>query len=118
MSKLRTILIVDDEPLLLGVFVRRLSKQGYKVLYALDGERALELFKEHQSDIDTVILDVNLAGLLTGWDCVRTIQKCEHQPYIICMSGENPAKDSPCPDHFLKKPFRVQELISLLNHLD
>ena len=114
----KTILIVDDEPLLLGVFVRRLSKQGYKVLYALNGERGLQLYQDHKSEINTVIFDVNLAGTLSGWDCIRIIQETKQRPYIICMSGENPTQDSPTPDHFLKKPFRVQELISLLNVLN
>ncbi len=118
MSKVNTILIVDYEPLLLRVFVRRLSSQGYKVLYALDGESGLNIYRQNQNDIRTVIMDVNLTGSLSGWDCVRVIQQSENSPTIICMSGESPCKDSPTPDHFLKKPFRLQELIQLLNVLN
>ena len=84
----KTILLVDDEPLLLSVFRRHLSKQGFAVLTAVNGMEALEVFHSHASIIHTIIVDIHLPGDLSGWDIVHQIQLSDFSPKIVCMSGE------------------------------
>ena len=112
-----TVLIVDDEPLLLSVFRRHLTKQGYAVLTAVNGHEAIELFNNHASLIHTVILDIHLSGDLSGWDVVEEIQRTEYTPKIVCMSGEPQPLSAPSVNAFLEKPFRVQRLIELIQVL-
>lgn len=113
----KTILIVDDEPILLSIFRRHLSKKGFAVLSAVSGEEALEIFSQHASIISTVILDINLYGELTGWDVVRHIQATSFTPKIVCMSGEPAPFTAPTINAFLEKPFQVRKLIELIEVL-
>ncbi|MFQ5651065.1 MAG: response regulator [bacterium] len=53
-----TLLLVEDEAVVLGVTVRILNYLGYKVLTARDGEEAMNLFQSEKNNIDLVILDV------------------------------------------------------------
>ena len=112
-----TVLIVDDEPLLLSVFRRHLAKQGYAVLTAVNGREAIEMFNTHAPIIHTVVLDIHLSGDLSGWDVVEEIQRTTHTPKIVCMSGEPQPFSTPSVNAFLEKPFRVQHLIELIQVL-
>lgn len=109
-----TVLIVDDEPLLLSIFRRHLIKQGYAVLTAVNGQEALEIFNTHASLIQTIVLDIHLSGDLSGWDVVEEIHRNDYSPKIVCMSGEPQPLSAPPVDAFLEKPFRVQRLIELI----
>ena len=53
-----TILIADDEEMLLNLLERMLTRAGYDILKARDGEETLRVFAEHADEIDLVILDV------------------------------------------------------------
>jgi len=54
----QTILLVDDESMLIEVIGQSLQLIGYRVLTAHDGEQAVRLFSEHQQEVDLAILDV------------------------------------------------------------
>jgi len=54
----QTILLADDQPMLLDVFRQALEALGYVVLTATDGEQALTIFESHQHEIDLILLDV------------------------------------------------------------
>lgn len=58
-----TILVAEDEAALLDLLRTLLERKGYRVLTAVCGKQALEVFGEHQRDIDLVILDVLMPGL-------------------------------------------------------
>jgi CheY-like chemotaxis protein len=57
----KTVLFVDDEPDLQKVFKYRLNKQGYEVIEASDGKKALETLKTARPDL--VLLDYRLPGM-------------------------------------------------------
>lgn len=59
----RTILVVEDEKLMVRLLEKFLSGQGYQVLVASDGEQAIEAYCRHKSEIDVVLLDVGLPKL-------------------------------------------------------
>jgi DNA-binding response OmpR family regulator len=66
------ILVVDDNPQILGMLTARLKKRGYEVLTAADGEVALELvFDEHP---ELVVLDVMMPRK-NGWEVARAIRQ-------------------------------------------
>jgi CheY-like chemotaxis protein len=57
------VLVVDDEPLLLGVLQRMLQDRGFTVWLASNGYQALEVYQSHLEDITVVLLDVRMPGL-------------------------------------------------------
>ena len=58
-----TVLVVDDEALVLSVAERILSRSGYSVLTARDGREGLERARQHKGAIDLAILDVQMPYL-------------------------------------------------------
>ena len=57
----RTILVVDDEPILRETLVEALASEGFRVVAAADGRAAVERFRQDQPDL--VLLDLMLPGL-------------------------------------------------------
>lgn len=76
----RTILIVEDEPILREVMKDYLLEEGYAVLEASDGKQALSLFQEHE--VHLIILDIMLPEL-DGWAVCRRVRKSSDVPIII-----------------------------------
>ena len=65
-----TLLLVDDEPANLHV-LRQILQQDYRLLFARDGQRALQLAREERPDL--VLLDVMMPGM-TGLDVCRQLK--------------------------------------------
>src|SRR5512133_3538647 len=68
----KSILVVDDDPEIVAMLNTRLSKRGYKVSTAGDGNRAIELAKREKPDI--VLLDVMMPGK-SGWEVARALKQ-------------------------------------------
>ncbi|GAB1342402.1 response regulator [Gemmatimonas sp.] len=67
----RRVLLVEDNALNLDMLSRRLTRKGYDVLTALDGESAVSLARAHQPDL--VVLDMSLP-VLDGLEATRRIK--------------------------------------------
>jgi CheY-like chemotaxis protein len=81
---MKTILIVDDAPMIRELIKGVLEPEGYKILEAEDGEQALEQLKNH--DVDLSIIDIFLpkkGGLQVMGEVVK--ENREHK--IIAISG-------------------------------
>jgi diguanylate cyclase (GGDEF)-like protein/PAS domain S-box-containing protein len=76
---LRTILLVDDSPVNLGVIVESLEGHGYEVLVAVDGEEALQRVEIAKPDL--VLLDVMMPGI-DGFEVCRRLKAQEHTQNI------------------------------------
>jgi DNA-binding response OmpR family regulator len=109
----RTVLVADDDPDLVALVARRLSKAGYKVITASDGEEALHLAQEHLPDL--AVLDVMMPKL-TGVDVTRRLREEPATENILVMliSAGFESDDLFGPpdgaDDHLKKPFGPREL--------
>ena len=68
-----TILVVDDEERMRRLVADFLTKKGYDVMEASDGEEAVDLFMEHR-DIALIILDVMMPKM-DGWTAVKEIRQ-------------------------------------------
>ena len=113
------ILIVDDEPINLEFFDVMLSKLGFEVEKAIDGEEAL--VKIVEKDPDLVILD-NIMPKLSGWEVTKRLKqdkeyrKYRHTP-IIMFSAMNEVKDKIegfelGVDDYITKPFNFSEVLA------
>ena len=107
-----TILLVEDEAMVRAVAERALTRQGYQVLTANNGEEALELLEEGV-EIDLLISDVVMPQM-DGPTLVRAAREKYPDLKILFMSGyaEEQLRKSIDIDRvsFLPKPFSVQQL--------
>ena len=107
-----TILLVEDEATVRAVAERALTRQGYNVLVAENGEAALELLAR-ESDIDLMISDV-VMPTMDGPTTARAARQTHPDLPILFISGyaEEQLRKSIDLDRvgFLAKPFSVQQL--------
>ena len=107
-----TILLVEDEPMVRTVAERALTRHGYQVLTANNGEEALEIV-DRGEEIALLISDV-VMPLMDGPTMVREARKTRPDLPILFMSGyaeEQLRKSIDIANvAFLPKPFSVQEL--------
>jgi two-component system response regulator RegX3 len=110
-----TVLVVEDEAALADTIAYHLSREGYDVLTATDGEKALELFREESPSI--VVLDLMLPKL-SGLDVCRAM-RAESQVPIVILTAKDSEADKVAglelgADDYVTKPFSVRELVSRL----
>jgi two-component system, cell cycle sensor histidine kinase and response regulator CckA len=107
-----TVLLVEDEPMVRSVAERALTRHGYKVLAADNGEDALEIL-ERGEPIELLISDVVMPGM-DGPTMVREARKSRPNLKILFISGyaeEQLRKSIDIENvNFLPKPFSVTEL--------
>jgi PAS domain S-box-containing protein len=82
----RTVLLVEDEEMMVVILRKNLSKHGYNVLVALDGDQAIDLFHRHKHEIDTVLLDIGLPKR-AGWDVILKIKEENPNVHVVVSSG-------------------------------
>jgi two-component system, OmpR family, response regulator RegX3 len=107
------VLVVEDESALADSIAYSLSREGYSVLTAGDGERALERFRSESPSI--VILDLMLPKL-SGLDVCRAI-RLESQVPIVILTAKDSEADKVAglelgADDYVTKPFSMRELVS------
>jgi len=106
----QTILIVDDEDLLLTMGETILSSYGYRVFTANSGPKALEIFSRQDPPIDLVITDL-VMPLMSGRELVEQIRKISADTHIMCTSGYVWPGSRNEDATYLQKPFTAQELL-------
>jgi two-component system, OmpR family, KDP operon response regulator KdpE len=108
------ILIVDDEPAILSFLRAGLGSQGYMVMEAENGRKALDAARSKQADI--VVLDLGLPDI-DGLEIVKRIRDAGFVMPIIVLSSRNDeaakvqALDSGADD-YVTKPFGIEELLA------
>ncbi|MEX0869965.1 MAG: response regulator [Candidatus Spechtbacterales bacterium] len=73
-SDTRTILVVEDDSFLSSLITTKLTKEGYRVIEAADGDAALAQVKE--KDFDLILLDLILPGK-SGTEVLKTLKETE-----------------------------------------
>ena len=109
-----TLLIVEDEPMILQLVTNTLAKLGYHILAANDGVEALEVTRNASSPIDLLITDV-IMPRLGGRELASRLQQQHPQLKVLYMSGyaENAiAHQGELPQglNFIQKPYQPAEL--------
>lgn len=111
------ILVVDDSKLMHKVYEVMLRQ--YPVVYAVDGQDALDRLDEHD-DVDLVLLDINMPKMngLEFMDELRNRGKLGKLPVII-ISTEGREEDAQRGLEagavaYIKKPFRSEEILEII----
>ena len=110
LSGKETILMVDDEDLLLTMGQMVLSSYGYDVLTANSGQKALEILSTNRKPIDLVITDLVMPNM-SGRELIEHIRALSPHSRVITSSGIVRSSDSGEDDSYLQKPFTSQDLL-------
>ncbi|MHC1764423.1 MAG: ATP-binding protein [Verrucomicrobiia bacterium] len=105
-----TILLVDDEDLLLTMGSTVLSSFGYRVLTANSGRKALELFRDHAPEISLVITDLVMPQM-SGRELIQELRRQSPSVKVICSTGYAGALNSDTEESSLQKPFTSVDLL-------
>ena len=109
-----TILLIDDEEMILDVARQMLVNLGYRVLTANSGEPALDIFRRDHGRIDLVILDM-IMPQMSGGRVFESLKAIDPDVRVLLSSGysiNGQAMDilaRGCRG-FIQKPFTVKEL--------
>jgi DNA-binding response OmpR family regulator len=118
MQEVIRILVVEDEPKILDVVKSYLKKEGYEVLVADDGEKAIELF--NRETIHLVVLDLMLPKV-SGEDVCTRIRAKSNVPIIMLTAkveeDEKVQGLAIGADDYVTKPFSVRELVGRVGAL-
>jgi DNA-binding response OmpR family regulator len=114
----KTIVVVEDEPIIAGAVAARLRKEAFRVEIAGDGPGGVALCE--RLDPDLVVLDIMLPGF-DGLEVCRRVQR--HRPVPVLMLT---ARDSETDvlvglgvgaDDYMTKPFSTRELVARVHAL-
>ena len=108
------ILVVDDESRMRKLVKDFLSKKGFEVIEAENGEQAVDIFFETK-DIALILLDVMMPKM-DGWEVCREIRKMSQVP-IIMLTAKSDEKDELLGfelgvDEYITKPFSPKILVA------
>jgi len=117
----KTILLVDDEDVIIDVCKEILKALGYKVLIASGGIKALEIYKKNKDKINIVILDMIMPGVGGGeaYDRMKEIN-----PDIKVLLSSGYSIDGQAADilkrgcnGFIQKPFNMKQLAEKIREI-
>jgi CheY-like chemotaxis protein len=114
---LKTVLVVDDEPVLRAIVREILDEEGYAVIEAADGRVALEIMESARPDL--VLMDVMMPGV-DGREAYRQLRlHPEHRdvPVIMMSAAIQPHGLDPSIAGFMAKPFDLNQLVELVVRL-
>ena len=113
-----TILLVDDEESVRLMGHRMLERVGFAVLTAVDGRKALEIYRERRDEIALVLLDLTMPDL-DGEETFRELRRIDPRVRVVMSSGYTESEIAPRfagkrLSGFLQKPYTLNTLTQCL----
>jgi PAS domain S-box-containing protein len=109
-----TILLIDDEKMILDVGLELLEELGYTVLSAMSGQEAIDVFQKDQDNIDLVIMDMIMPGM-GGGETFDRLKEINPEVKVLLSSGYSINGQATkiirrgC-EGFIQKPFNMNQL--------
>ncbi|HRS82543.1 MAG TPA: PAS domain S-box protein [Smithellaceae bacterium] len=109
-----TILVVDDEPMILDVACEMLKRLNYRVITVSNGEAAIDLYRREKDRVDLVILDMVMPGM-NGSEVFDAIRQIRPGARVLLSSGYSlngqagKIMQRGCSG-FIQKPFTINDL--------
>ena len=113
----KTILVVDDEPVLRTIVREIMDEEGYAVIEASDGRGMLEIMARERPDL--VLMDVMMPGV-DGRDAYRQLRSRPENrdvPVVMMSAAVQSHGLDPSIAGFVPKPFDITDLIALVTRL-
>jgi CheY-like chemotaxis protein len=116
-----TILLVDDEKMVLEVSKELLESLGYRVYAAGSGEEAIAVYMEKQKEIDLVILDMVMPGI-SGGETFDRLREINSDIKVLLSSGysvDGHAREiltRGC-NGFIQKPFNLNKFAQIVREI-
>ena len=117
-----TILVVEDEEGVRALVTKVLGDLGYRLLEAQSGPRALDVWREHESEIDMLITDIVMPDGMNGLELAERLRRSRPSLKVIFTSGyladvsreDIPARET---DAYLAKPFSLPEMARMVRRM-
>jgi CheY-like chemotaxis protein len=117
-----TVLLVDDDEMVMDIGEQFLKRMGYNVRTASSGQKALDIVKQGSDRIDCLLLDFTMPGM-DGLETMQQVRSLRPDARIIITSGytrqqieDRFARIGP-PDDFIQKPFEMKTLQEKLDRV-
>jgi len=112
------ILVVDDEPDILVILKIKLTKCGYEVSTANDGEKALEIIDSKK--VNLILTDLRMPGLYNGVELLEEVKRrYAYRPVVVFMSGSADIEEEEAyamgACGYLHKPLDFDRVIALID---
>jgi len=116
-----TILLVDDEQVIIDVARDMLEMLGYQVIVAQDGQHAIDIYTQQKDEIALVILDVVMPGL-SGADVFQALKAINPKVKVILASGYIMSRQIAAVmaqgcRAFMSKPYRLEDLAEKIREI-
>jgi two-component system, cell cycle sensor histidine kinase and response regulator CckA len=115
------VLVVDDEAPIREAVQMTLESYNYRVLTAVNGQSAIEIYKQHQGEIAGILIDL-MMPIMDGLTAIAHLRQVNDRLHIVAMSGlddievVSQAKDLGV-QHFVPKPFTTQDLLQVFQEI-
>jgi DNA-binding response OmpR family regulator len=111
-----TVLLVEDDELILDAMTRMLVREGYLVLSAASGHDAISLLHRPLQPINVIVLDLNLPDV-SGVDlCARIRELHPSMPVVVCTGTTDPSAVAELLNlgvrHCFHKPVQMADLLA------
>ncbi len=106
-----TILLVEDEPAVRQLFMLALTRAGYRVFEARNGQEALKMFDQHGDSIDLLLTDLKMP-YMGGAELAQHLRARRKTLKLIAISGYAGSTEDELEADFLAKPFSRDDLLA------
>ncbi|MDX8395860.1 MAG: PAS domain S-box protein [Mariprofundaceae bacterium] len=116
-----TILIVEDEEVVREFASIMLKQMGFKTLTAEDGQQAVEVFKQHQQEINLTLMDITMP-IMNGTEAFQAIRAIKTDAKVLLTSGYNEIQVEDLITNnsavgFIQKPYSIKTMTKKLAKL-
>jgi two-component system cell cycle sensor histidine kinase/response regulator CckA len=116
-----TILLVEDEGMLLDIMQTHLRSKGYRVIPAMDGQQAVDLYRAHSSEIHLVLTDIGLP-VLSGIEEFHKLKKINAGVKVIIASGffepdVRMTLSAAGAKGFIQKPYVINDILEKIREV-
>ena len=106
-----TILLVEDEPAVRQLFALALTRAGYRVFEARNGQEAMKLFEQHGDAVDMLLTDMRMP-YMGGAELAQHLRARREGLKLLCISGYPGGDAASLGADFLAKPFSRDDLLA------
>ena len=111
-----TILLVEDEPAVRQLFAQALTRAGYRVYEARNGQEAMKLFDQHGDTVDLLLTDMRMP-YMGGAELAQHLRARRRTLKLLCVSGYPGGAEPELTTDFLAKPFSRDDLLAKVREI-